>query len=72
MTSSKWAAKTSQDTPGRDIEGLLRTNVLVKEPRRVRSTSYAIVTTPADVLHVVAEYIRTYEDIFVTSGPRDA
>jgi Fic family protein len=71
MTSSKWAkmAKTSQDTAGRDIEGLLRANVLVKEPGRGRSTSYAIVVTPAEVLRVIAEYVRAYKDMFVTEGP---
>jgi len=71
LTSSKWAkmAKTSQDTAGRDIEGLLRANVLVKVPGRGRSTSYAIVVTPADVLRVLAEYVRTFKDIFVTEGP---
>ena len=71
LTSSKWAkmAKTSQDTAGRDIEGLLRANVLVKVPGRGRSTSYAIVVTPADVLRVLAEYVRTFKDIFVTERP---
>ena len=70
LTSSKWAkiAKTSQDTAGRDIEGLLRADVLVKEPGRGRSTSYTIVVTPADVLRVIAEYVRMYKDMFVTEG----
>lgn len=71
LTSSKWAkmAKTSQDTAGRDIEGLLRANVLVKEPGRGRSTSYAVIATSADVLRVIAEYIRTWKDVSVTDGP---
>jgi hypothetical protein len=62
-------AKTSQTTAGRDIEGLLRANVLVKVPGRGRSTSYAIIVTPADVLRVLAEYVRTFKDIFVAEGP---
>jgi Fic family protein len=71
LTSSKWAkmAKTSQDTAGRDIEGLLGAHVLVKEPGRGRSTSYAIIATPADALRVIAEYIRVWKDMFVTEGP---
>jgi Fic family protein len=71
LTSSKWAkmAKTSQDTAGRDIEGLLRANVLVKEPGRGRSTSYVIVVTPAEVLRVIAEYVRAHKDIHVAEGP---
>jgi Fic family protein len=71
LTSSKWAkmAKTSQDTAGRDIEGLVRAQALVMEPGRGRSTSYAIVATPADVLRVIAEYVRTYKDMFATDGP---
>lgn len=62
LTSSKWAkmAKTSQDTASRDITGLLRDNVLVKEPGGGRSTSYVLVVTPADVLHVIADYVRAF------------
>ncbi|HEY8697576.1 MAG TPA: Fic family protein [Rhizomicrobium sp.] len=71
LTSSKWAkmAKTSQDTAGRDIAGLLRDNVLVKEAGGGRSTSYAIVATPADVLRVIAEYVRTYKNVFAVERP---
>ena len=70
LTSSKWAkmTKTSQDTASRDIDGLLRDNVLVKETGRGRSTNYLLVVTPADVLHVIADYTRTYADTFVRSG----
>ncbi len=44
LTTSKWAkiAKCSQDTALRDIEGLVRQGVLVKEPAGGRSTSYAL------------------------------
>jgi len=71
LTSSKWAkmAKTSQDTAGRDIEGLLNANVLVREPGRGRSTSYALVATQADVLRAIASYARTFSDISATKGP---
>jgi hypothetical protein len=70
LTSSKWAkmAKTSQDTAGRDIAGLLRDNALVKEPGGGRSTSYAIVATPADVLRVMADYVRGHRQIFAREG----
>jgi hypothetical protein len=70
LTSSKWAkmAKTSQDTAGRDIEGLLRANVIVKEPGRGRSTSYLLVATPAEVLQLIAQYVRVFADMFVTTG----
>lgn len=72
LTSSKWAkmAKTSQDTAGRDIDGLLRDNALVKEPGRGRSTSYVLVVRPADVLKVIAEYIRIFSNVFAVDGPR--
>ncbi len=72
MTSSKWAnmAKTSQDTAGRDIDGLLRANVLVNEPGRGRSTNYLLVATPADVLRVIASYIRTYSEMFARPGAK--
>ncbi|HTT83047.1 MAG TPA: Fic family protein, partial [Rhizomicrobium sp.] len=71
LTSSKWAkmAKTSQDTAGRDIEGLLRSNVLVKEPGRGRSTNYLLVTSQSEVLMVVALYVSAFSDIFATKGP---
>jgi len=44
LTSSKWAkiAKCSQDTALRDIDGLVKRGVLVKEPGGGRSTSYAL------------------------------
>lgn len=71
LTSSKWAkmAKTSQDTAGRDIEGLLSANVLVREPGRGRSTSYALVANQADILHAIACYARTFADMSVMKGP---
>jgi len=45
LTSSKWAkiSKCSQDTALRDIEGLIRLGVLVKDEGGGRSTSYSIV-----------------------------
>ncbi|MGB8601627.1 MAG: hypothetical protein WCD42_05450, partial [Rhizomicrobium sp.] len=58
----------SQDTASRDIEGLIRTNVLVMEPGRGRSTSYQLVITPNDVLRVIADYVRAYSDMSVTTG----
>lgn len=44
LTSSKWAkiAKTSQDTALRDIEDLVRTGILKKDPAGGRSTSYSL------------------------------
>jgi Fic family protein len=44
LTSSKWAtlAKCSQDTASRDIEDLLRRNILVKNAAGGRSTSYSL------------------------------
>jgi Fic family protein len=44
LTSSKWAniAKCSQDTASRDIEDLIRKNVLVKDGAGGRSTSYSL------------------------------
>ncbi|MDI9570288.1 MAG: Fic family protein [Pseudomonadota bacterium] len=46
LTSSKWAklAKCSQDTALRDIDDLVKRGILVKEPGRGRSTSYALAT----------------------------
>ena len=48
LTSSKWAAfgKCSQDTASRDIDDLLKRNILVKEPGGGRSTSYSLVKLP--------------------------
>jgi Fic family protein len=45
LTSSKWAkmAKCSQDTAGRDIDDLVKRNILKKEAAGGRSTSYALV-----------------------------
>lgn len=45
LTSSKWAliAKCSQDTASRDIEDLIKRNVLVKDSSGGRSTSYSLV-----------------------------
>ena len=44
LTSSKWAklAKCSQDTALRDIEGLVRLGILVKDAAGGRSTSYSL------------------------------
>ena len=44
LTSSKWAAlgKCSQDTASRDIDDLVRRNILVKNPAGGRSTSYTL------------------------------
>ena len=44
LTSSKWAklAKCSQDTALRDIEGLVRKGVLVKDAAGGRSTAYSL------------------------------
>jgi Fic family protein len=44
LTSSKWAklGKCSQDTAFRDIEGLIKCGVLVKNPGGGRSTSYSL------------------------------
>ena len=46
LTSSKWAtlAKSSQDTALRDIDDLLKNNILVKNSAGGRSTSYSLVT----------------------------
>ena len=45
LTSTKWAAlaKTSQDTASRDIDDLLKRNVLIKDKAGGRSTSYSLV-----------------------------
>lgn len=47
LTSSKWAklAKCSQDTALRDIDDLVVRHILVKDPARGRSTSYALAET---------------------------
>jgi Fic family protein len=44
LTSSKWAklAKCSQDTASRDIDDLLKRNILLKDAARGRSTSYSL------------------------------
>ena len=44
LTSSKWASltKSSQDTASRDIDDLLRRNILAKEAAGGRSTSYSL------------------------------
>jgi Fic family protein len=46
LTSSKWAklVKCSQDTAGRDIDDLLKRNILVKDAGGGRSTSYSLAT----------------------------
>lgn len=48
LTSSKWAklAKCSQDTALRDIDDLVVRHILVKDPARGRSTSYALAEIP--------------------------
>ncbi|MDD2902056.1 MAG: Fic family protein [Syntrophales bacterium] len=45
LTSSKWAkmAKCSQDTAGRDIDDLMKRNILKKEAAGGRSTSYSLI-----------------------------
>jgi Fic family protein len=45
LTSSKYAtlAKCSQDTASRDIDGLIRQNILAKEPGGGRSTSFSLI-----------------------------
>jgi Fic family protein len=45
LTSSKWAKleKCSQDTAARDIEELIRRDILAKDPGGGRSTSYSLV-----------------------------
>lgn len=45
LTSSKWAVlcKCSQDTASRDIEALLKHNVLKRNPGGGRSTSYSLI-----------------------------
>lgn len=47
LTSSKWAklATCSQDTALRDIDDLIVRHILVKDPARGRSTSYALAET---------------------------
>ncbi len=47
LTSSKWAklVKCSQDTAGRDIQGLVDQGVLAKAPGGGRSTSYGLTST---------------------------
>ncbi len=48
LTSSKWAtiAKCSQDTAGRDIDDLIKRNILARDASGGRSTSYSLVTAP--------------------------
>jgi len=45
LTSSKWAkiAKCSQDTAGRDIDNLVKRNLLKKEAAGGRSTNYSLI-----------------------------
>jgi len=49
--------------------GLLHAHMLVKEPGRGRSTSYAILATTADALRVIEQFIRTWKDTFATRRP---
>jgi Fic family protein len=44
LTTTKWAkiAKCSQDTAYRDILDLIDKNILVKNPKGGRSTSYSL------------------------------
>ncbi|ESQ87268.1 cell division protein Fic [Asticcacaulis benevestitus DSM 16100 = ATCC BAA-896] len=46
LTSSKWAsiAKCSQDTASRDIDDLIKRNILVKDGSGGRSTSYSLIS----------------------------
>jgi Fic family protein len=48
LTSSKWAklTKCSQDTAGRDLQGLIDLGILSKSPAGGRSTSYALADPP--------------------------
>ncbi len=50
LTSSKWAklAKCSQDTALRDIEDLVRKEILVKDAAGGRSTSYSLAAVPPE------------------------
>ncbi|MDQ2084426.1 Fic family protein [Xanthobacteraceae bacterium Astr-EGSB] len=50
LTSSKWAkiAKTSQDTASRDIDGLIKQGILVKDAAGGRSTSYSLAPVDED------------------------
>jgi Fic family protein len=50
LTSSKWAKleKCSQDTALRDIEDLIRTGLLMKDPSGGRSTSYSLAKISPD------------------------
>ena len=71
LTSSKWAkiAKTSQDTASRDIDDLLRRNILFREPGGGRSTSYMLIVTWADALNAAAVYAREDAGLSVWDGP---
>ena len=71
LTSSKWAkiAKTSQDTASRDIDDLLRRNILFREPGGGRSTSYMLIVTWADALNAAAVYAREHAGLSVWDGP---
>ena len=73
LTSSKWAilTKTSTDTALRDIDDLVRRRILVKEAGGGRSTSYALIVTPADALRAVAAYTRANSAVTVWDGPND-
>lgn len=50
LTSSKWATltKSSQDTASRDIDDLIRKGILARSPAGGRSTSYDLVSDPAN------------------------
>jgi len=70
MTTSKWAklTKTSNDTALRDIDDLVRRRILVRESRGGRSTSYALIVTPADALRALSAHTRAHAAMFVSDG----
>jgi Fic family protein len=72
LTTSKWAkiAKCSQDTALRDIDDLVARRVMVRDPSGGRSTSYSLVTSPADAMRAVAAYTRAHAGTFVRTGAR--
>ncbi len=70
LTSSKWAqiVKSSPDTALRDIDGLLKLGILVKDLGGGRSTSYSLITSGSDALKAIATYTRANADRFVRNG----
>jgi Fic family protein len=70
LTTSKWAklTKTSNDTALRDIDDLVRRRILARQPGGGRSTSYALIVTPADALRAVSAYTRAHAATSVWDG----